>query len=243
MCTRITSETKNGYHASWDASSHSLPPGVGAASESRSKFPIKGLHPVIWLLRPALLSSSPWVPGRPYRIQSGVLMTSAEAQPAASLLSRHPCAKTAVARATRWRQTLSHAGRLRLRTAISCPARPAPFNAAASGCKGAAGQAEGQCQMCHVPAREHLLETQGGLLLPHLLPLPGGFQKAHLPQNGGLGGKASNSPPPDWLPPGFCVTCCHTVSLLRTLDHERHGSAGRRAAVLWGEDSGSLCLV
>lgn len=135
-----------------------------------------------------------------------------------------------MARATRWRQTLSHAGRLLLRTVISCPAgglpRPAPFNAAASGCKGAAGQAEGQSQVCHVPTREHLQETQGGLLLPHLLPLPGRFQKAHLPQKGGLGGKTSNSPPPDWLPPGFCVACCHTVSLLRTLDHERHGSAG-----------------
>ena len=61
-------------------------------------------------------------------------------------------------------------------------------------CKGAAGQAEGQAQMCHVPARERLQETQGGLLLPHLLPLPGGFQKAHLPQKGGLGGKTCNSP-------------------------------------------------
>lgn len=93
MCTRITSETKNGYHASWDASSHSLPPGVGAASESRSKFPIKGLHPVIWLLRPALLSSSPWVPGRPYRIQSGVLMTSAEAQPSSLFAKPSPLCK------------------------------------------------------------------------------------------------------------------------------------------------------
>lgn len=47
-----------------------------------------------------------------------------------------------------------------------------------------------------------------------------------------FGGKTSNSPPPDWLPPGFCVTGCHTVSLLRTLDRERHGSKGRQAAVL-----------
>ena len=68
--------------------------------------------------------------------------------------------------ATRWRQTLSHAGRLLLRTVISLPAgglpRPAPFNAAASGCKGASGQAEGQSQICHVPMRKHLQETQGG---------------------------------------------------------------------------------
>ena len=87
--------------------------------------------------------------------------------------------------ATRWRQTLSHAGRLLLRAVISFPAgglpRPAPFNVAASGCKGASGQAEGQSQMCHVPTRKHLQETQGGLLLPRLLPLLGRFQKSHLP--------------------------------------------------------------
>lgn len=75
--------------------------------------------------------------------------------------------------ATRWRQTLSHTGRL-LRAVISSPAsgllRPRTLPCGCVGVQGVASKAEGQAQMhsAHPYEAWHLQET-GGPLLPQTL--------------------------------------------------------------------------
>ena len=120
--------------------------------------------------------------------------------------------------------------------------RPEPFNAAAS-VQGGGWPGRGAGPDVPRPRERASAGDTRWAAAPPPPPSPRRVPESSPPPERWFGRKNMQLSPPDWLPPGFCVTGCHTISLLRTLDHERHGSAGRRAAVLWGEDSGSLCLV